>query len=892
MLLILTTCSTKKNTPMARLYHNTTMKYNIYFNGNEAFKRGMKKINSTNVDNFNEILPVFIDTKDENTQAVAGDMEKAILKASKGIKLHSITSKPSKKKTGTSKKAQAFNKKTEFNRWVDDAYLLMGKAYFIRKENLDARYNFEYIIRQFPEEQVKYDAYIWLTRNFLEQRNFTEAKEKLDYIEAQKDFPRKKLANFNTIYADYYLKQKKYEDAIPKLQKAIDGTKKRSEKQRYTFILAQISEKKGNIAQATELYKKSQKRNNNYEMVFNANINMAKCAAMQGKNVKDIRKKLNKMLKDEKNVDYKDRIYYAIAEIDKSQGDIPNAIKNYKLSSETSISNDYQKAVSCLCLGEIYYSKLDYKNAQIYYDTAIMFLPATYDNYNSIRTTSLNLTELVKYTTVVEFEDSVQRLANMSPKDRNKIIDDIIAALLEQERIQREQENLAMQNSMLFDRRYGSNSNVLTTTQSGKWYFYNQAQLSMGKNDFTKRWGNRKNEDNWRRKNKAIMADFGGEEELANNENNTQTQQKANTNPKSREYYLEDIPLTDSAMKASHVKITDALYNIGRIYKDLFTDYPKSINAFEDLNKRYPTNIYQLVSYYDLYLLNKMVNNMPEAERYKNLIISNYPESNHAKLLMNPNFVKEVEAKELADNQLYVNTYDKFMDGDYNGTLRNINKFFDENDSKHPLAPKFDFFKTLLVIKDGDTTQFKTALVDFMQKYSKDDLATVAQNILHYLGTTDIQAFIEELKTRPEAKKKNENNLAENQGSNAGTEEQLFTYDTNAEHYYVIYVKSADTDMKRVAFEVRNYNIFNFSMRTFNVVNYPFNQNFELVTVRSFKNQRQASNYSKMLASCKEVFDLLKDTNYKVFVISAENFTKLTTNKNINAYLKFFDEKY
>jgi tetratricopeptide (TPR) repeat protein len=770
----------------------------------------------------------------------------------------------------------------------------MGKAYFVRKEHLDARYNFEYIIRQFPEEPIKYDAYLWLTRNFLEQRIFTEAKEKLDYIEAQKDFPRKRLSQFNVIYADYYLKQKQYEDAIPKLKKSIDNTRKRSDKQRYTFILAQIYEKMGNLSQASELYAKVKKRNNNYEMVFNANINSAKLAAMQGKNAKDIRKKLNRMLKDDKNIEYRDRIYYAIAEIDKSSGDIDNAIKNYKLSSETSVSNDYQKALSCLNLGEIYYAKLDYRNAQTYYDTTIMFLPTTFDNYNNIRSISLNLNELVKYTDIVSFEDSVQKLANMSTNERNKIIDKIIAELVEQERKQREEETLAMQNSMLFDQRRGSNSNVMMPTQSGKWYFYNQAQLSVGRNEFTKKWGNRKNEDNWRRRNKAIMADFDSNQ-LADNDS-LAPKQKANTNIKSREYYLQDIPLTDSAMKASHAKITDALYNIGRIYKELFADYPKSINAYEDLNKRYPTNIYMLSAYYDLYLLNKLLNNTAEAEKYKNLIINNYPESNHAKLLLNPNYAQEVIAKEQADDQFYVNTYDKFMSGDYPAAARNINKFFNENDEKHPLASRFDFFKTLLVVKDGDTTLFKAALVNFIKKYNKDDLATVAQNILQYIGTTDIQAFIEELKARPEVTKRdNNNNFANNNNQNAENdvaEEQLFDYDTNAEHYYVIYVKTADTDMKRVAFEVRNFNIFNFSMRTFNVVNYPFNQAYELVTVRSFKNQRQASNYAKMIANCKEVSDLLKNANYKSFVISADNFTKLTTNKNINAYMKFFEKKY
>lgn len=838
---------------MSRFYHNTTLKYNIYFNGNEAYKRALNRMKAQNVDNYNEILPIYYDTKDENSSSASGDMDKAITKSSKGIKIHSITSRPAKMKKGNSKKAKEFNKRNEYNRWIDDSYLLMGKAYFIKKEYLDARYNFEYVIRQFPNEKTKFDAYYWLIRNLLEQRSFSAAKEKLDFVEAQKDFPEKMTGKFNAVYADYFIKQKQYDEAIPKLLEAVKYSKRKDGKLRYYFILAQIYEKIGNDDKAIEMYRLSMKRNNDYSMVFNANINTAKCYANKGKNTKDIRKKLNKMLKDDKNIEYKDRIYYAIAEIDKSTGNIDNAITNYKLSSENSVSNDFQKAVSCLNLGEIYYTRLDYKNAQLYYDSTIMYLPVTYDNYSQIRQNSLNLNQLVENTSIVEFEDSVQKLASMSTNDRNKIIDKIIADIVEAERLQREQEALDNQNSMLFDQRRGTNSNVSAST-TGKWYFYDQSQISFGRNEFTKKWGNRKNEDNWRRKNKIVMAEFIDEvEDTLNTDSSKNTPQFSNV--KSREYYLQNIPLTDSALTASNERIRDALYNIGEIYKDLFVDYPKAIGSYEDLNKRYPQNIYLLNSYYYLYILNKLINNTAEMERYKNLIIDNYPKSNYAMLLQNPNYIQEVKEKEIAENQLYIDTYDSYMSGDCNATLRNINTFFAENDEKHRLAPNFDFFKTLCTGKNADTTAFKTALVSFIQKYSKDELSTVAQNLLQYFGTTDVQALIEELKTRPEANIKNNNLSVKDTNKFANEDASLYSVNPDSEHYYVIYVKSDSVDMKLLSFQVRAYNVFNFSMRTFNVVNYPINTNYDLVTVRSFKNMRQAVNYSKMIASSRDVFD-------------------------------------
>ena len=42
--LVIVSCSTKKNNFVNRKYHNTTAKYNGYFNGNESLKAGIKKL--------------------------------------------------------------------------------------------------------------------------------------------------------------------------------------------------------------------------------------------------------------------------------------------------------------------------------------------------------------------------------------------------------------------------------------------------------------------------------------------------------------------------------------------------------------------------------------------------------------------------------------------------------------------------------------------------------------------------------------------------------------------------------------------------------------------------------------------------------------------------------
>ena len=880
-------CSTEKNTPMSRFYHNTTLKYNIYFNGRESYKKGITKINDQNSDNYALILSVFTDSKEENASVANGEMEKAIQKSAKGIKLHSITKKPKPTGKAMSPKEKEFMAQNEFNKWVDHCYMLMGKAYFIKRDYMQARQNLEFALRQYPNSKVQPEIAMYLVRTFCEDKKFKEAKETLDKIEADKKITKKNAGFYAAVWADYYLKQNNREEAAEKLKLAVEKTKKRKDKIRYIYILAQLKEKENNLKDAYKYYEEAAKRNSNYEMEFNARINMAKCYSGGKGSNKEIFKLLNKMLKDEKNKEYRDQIYYAIAEVELRTGKENDAIEHYKQSSAVSVDNNYQKALSCLKLGELYFAKLEYKNAYIYYDTCMQNITEDYDNFKEIQTLTKNLSELVTYTDVIEFEDSVQKIAKMSDKERNKLIDGLIAKVVEQERLERELAQQESMNSYLFDQRRGETNNVGSST--GKWYFYNPAQLSYGKNEFQKKWGNRKNEDHWRRRDKTVVSFDSGDDSEASDSVVADARPK-NEDPKSREYYLQDLPLTDSAMQESHKRIENALYNASKIYKEKFGDYPKAINSYEDLNKRYPNSDYQLLSYYDLYILNTLIKDIPQAEKYKNLIISKYGNTNYARLLQNPNFVKEQEEIRKRDEQLYANTYDAFMRGEWSTVQRNATNFINEN-SDSDLVPNFDFLNTMCTARNADTTQFKMALLDFIDRHPKHELKQAAENLLAYFGTGDIDALIADLKSRPEVVKQQQSEDGKSPYSEEIVEAE-YKFDEMAEHYYVVYFKSEQVDDKRLAFEIRNFNIFNFNMRTFNVVTSTFNSNYSMITVRPFRNMRQSVNYSKMIANSEDVFNKLRNVDYKIFVISADNFKLLTESRNLNSYMEFYNENY
>ena len=98
VLAVLCACSVQKNNSVTRGYHRTKAKYNVMFNGNEAFKKGMENIHKASVplDNHNDILPVFEFSNTAALGSAKGDMERALEKSEKTIALHSIVKKPKK----------------------------------------------------------------------------------------------------------------------------------------------------------------------------------------------------------------------------------------------------------------------------------------------------------------------------------------------------------------------------------------------------------------------------------------------------------------------------------------------------------------------------------------------------------------------------------------------------------------------------------------------------------------------------------------------------------------------------------------------------------------------------------------------------------------------------
>jgi tetratricopeptide (TPR) repeat protein len=822
------------------------------------------------VDDYTQILPVFTYDDDAIAQSIAPDMETSISKATKVIALHSIKAKPEYKNGPQTEKQKAFYARNEYNKWVDDNYLIMGKSYLYRHDFLLAIETFKFILTQYPYEDIVYETQIWLAQAYNQTGEYKESERILNLLTSDERVSKKLYADLFATIADLHIKREEYTDAIKPLGIALENVKKKKTRIRYAFILGQLNQETGNQEAASGYYQKVIKMNPPYEMSFNARINRASVYVEGADKGKEIKAELNKMLKDEKNKEYLDQIYYALANINYKEGNMDDAISYYKLSSAKSVSNPQQKTKSCLTLADIYYNRQNYESAKVYYDSAVVSLTPEYKNYDVVMSKSRSLSHLVENLIVVQFEDSVQRLAGMSEAQRFEVIDSIIAKVRREEQLAQNSEMQAMQDQQ-FNRMMLSESQRSQTPGDkveGKWYFYNDAAKSFGQPEFKLKWGNRKLEDNWRRMNKSEMSFGDAEGEVAEGDSVGETKRQVLSN-KTREFYLQNIPLNDSMMNISHARIRESLFNAGLIYKNDLKDNPNAIDTYKDLLDRYPVSDFTLSTYYNLYLIYNELQDPASSGFYKESIIREYPESQVAQLLTNPNYVNELLDKENEVNRFYETTYNLLQQKDYFQVIHNVDYAF-EHFKGNKLLPQFFFLKALAIGQTSDALTFISALDSVARLFPSHEVAKRANEMVAFIKSYN-----------PEVKLETEKIEAE----------EIYTYDSTGV-YLVGLIINREIDINQLKFEIINFNLDMYPTITFDVLSENMSDNSRLVLIRSFRDIQKAWDYFDRIITGDRIIELIAGTGYSRFIISWNNSQVLLKDKNAGKYLLFFDKHY
>ena len=905
--LILTGCSTQKNTAQSRWWHAFNAKYNTYYNGTLAYIDGSLEKETGNKDNYTEQIPLYTVSNKNSREIGKANFDRAIEKCEKAIHQHSIKRRPewTKNRRKTAKDIEWLSRR-EYNPFLWKAWMLMGRSQFYQGDFESAAATFSYMSRLYATQPAIYGkARAWLAKCYIEQNWNYDAEDVIrnmlrDSIHwrAQKEW--------DYTFADYYIHTGNAEQAIPYLRKVISHEMRRKQKAREWYLMGQLQASIGNKKEAYKAFRHVIRQNPPYELAFNARIAMTEVMAKD--NAGKMISRLKRMAASDNNKEYQDQIYYAIGNIHLSRKDTLQAITAYEKGNQKSTRNGIEKGVLLLHLGDLYWTKEKFSDARRCYGEAIGLLDKDRKDYQQLANRSKVLDELVPYTDAVQLQDSLQQLARMSEKERNAAIDRVIDALKKKEKEERNRKaeeeaestlrqdggNFANNNFANNNSPQKNNENSTNTPANGQWYFYSPLTVSQGKAQFQKLWGKRDNVDNWQRINKTVVANAAGAEEMTDEQRDSlaqaaeqeellkQTSDSAVNDPHKREYYLAQIPFTPEQLAESNKLLEDGLYHAGVIFKDKLDNLPLSRKSLQRLVNNHPDYAHLDDAYYHLYLLYSRERKPEMAQTYLQKLKAEYPESQWTTLLSDPYYAENAKRGVQIEDSLYTLTYQAFRDGEYDKVERNAqisrNRFPDGAN-----RDKFLFIGGLSKLNDGDIKSCLADLKEVVSKYPDSRLSEMAGMIINgvdagrrlYGGKFDLN----DVWTRRSIELNNRDS----------TRQKGYSPERNASFVFLLAYDPDKTNENQLLFEMAKYNFTSYMARYFDI-NIEDLEGLHRMQISGFNSYDEARQYANAVYQQPAIKRLLG--NVRAYVISEPNLKLLGTSHTYEEYEKFYSKHF
>lgn len=873
LVVLLCGCSTQKNTPATRSFHQTKVKYNIMYNGNTAYEEGLKAIRDANEDDYSAILNLYPVSNHQAAEAATSQMDKTIEKCRKCIKLHSIKAKPKPDpKKRNDPKYKLWLQQEEFNNQMGEAWLRLGEAEFHKGDFLGSIGTFTYISRHYSTDpDMVARCQLWIARAYGELGWLYEAEDMLHKV--QIDALAKKHARlYSAVSADILLKTKQYHAAIPFVKIAIPYEKRKVYRPRFQYVLGQLYEQEGNKREAIEAYKKVIRLAPPTDMEFNARIHIAQLSG------KSSLKQLRQMARQSKYKDQLDQIYGAMGNIYLSFGDTAKALEQYHLAVDNATQAGLQKAAVLVRMGDLYYNHRDYTDAQPCYREAVTILTPENEQFARVQKRSEVLDELIQEYNTVQLQDSLQRLGKMTEQEQRRVVEQLIADLIKAEEKAAEEEALAAREAENNTGLQSVNtSNMLGGGgQKGDWYFYNAQLLRSGKQEFAKQWGNRPLEDNWRRRSKTVSTLFQDTEntdESADMTDSTMvgdsTSMRKNipeTDTHKPEYYLQQIPRTEADLALSDSLIRSALINMVYTYQDKMDDQPLADETFAELCRRFPRHR-DLLDLYYMYYLNALRHDDRDAQDYyRKQIIELYPDTKQAYIVSQPDYFDRLRHQAMEQDSLYETTYIAYTKSNFAAVKKN-KLYAEENYPLSPLMPRFLFLNAVAVARTDGQQAFVGELQDMVSRYPESELGAMAKDMLAMMGQGmesqkgDVSNGLNSLR---------EQIAKEDEEQTDST--SLSSDDRNVPSVVLLLLPTADEQaLNRLQYEVALFNFAQFLIRDFDMQKMPVLGSGCALRVSGFESMDEAEWWTGLVAQNAALTLLLQEMHVRLVPLTEQN---------------------
>jgi len=636
--ILIISCSTSKDRFLNRKYHKVSTKFNVLFNGKEAFKIGKKILEDVYEDNFFDLLsvePIFLRGENIDNSTIIPGFQRAEEKAVKAIQKHSMN-------------INNFQK----NPLIDDSYILLGKARYFDRRFFPSLEAFNYIMENYSKPKTYLEARIWREKTNIRLNNNELAINNLRGISKRlinnSDFS----GTLNASLAQAFLNNNRLDSAKYFIKKAAINEKKFNTKARYLYITGQLFEKLNEKDSAIWAFKEIKSIRRKISRKFYINSIIKLFILDEKESLENKKAKLKRELNNFQNRNYKHYIFTGLAKISNNNGEDSLSNRYFLLSQKSSNIDIYTKIYNYNSIIDYNFKKGDYINSGKYIDSLISLYNSEDIERKILKRRKESLSEVIKYENIVNETDSIIKLINMNSDERFSFFSSDI-----KERKKKELDSL-------LNKKNKKKIPFFNFNEKNKFYFYNSNLILLGKQKFRSFWGSRPNVDNWR-----VISDIAASISYLNDNNSIKTKNKiAYDTP---EYLISNIPRDKKQVDSINQINENAYLKLGLMYKQRFGNNLLAIDRFETLLRKNPTSKIKVQILYHLYKINQKRDDSL-ANYYRSIIVNNFSKTPFAILLKDSNNYRNLE-KETVES-LYNNLYKMYIRGEYLELLIKINQ--------------------------------------------------------------------------------------------------------------------------------------------------------------------------------------------------------------------------
>jgi len=844
---------------MGMNYHNLTSRFNPHFLAKDKMIEIDAKILASNVDYYNKILPIYPTIKKGTIDSA--DLKTVIKYAAIPMELHKNSD------------------------WVDDCYILIGKARLYQGKTQLAVETFKYVNTISKDKEARHAALIQLMRTYLTIGDMVSALLVSDYLRKEKVHNKNKK-DLYLVRCWYFQLEEDYDKALKNLKLALPIVRQHDERSRVHFVMGQIYQMKGMDTSAYKHYRAVLRNSPPYELSFYARLFMAQVTDIsKSDNVDKIRKNFNKLLTDEKNTEYKDKIYYEMAIFELKQRNRSKCLEYLKNSAKFSKTNAFQKTKAYLKLGELYYDSEDFVTSKLYYDSTVAIIDKKEKNYRAVVARQKILEDFVKQLQIVEREDSLQKLAAMPPTQLDSALEEILneedlAKIQAEKEAARKKKIKETQSADSTAAALGSLPNLQSNST---WYFDNATQVSQGQSDFQTKWGSRKQEDNWRRATKDNV--FNPDDEVQDSATVAAAKAAASAPKKTadeldkeakakrdarKKALMTDIPFTPEQLEASRKKMEKAMYELGKIYNFKLNEPHNAIETFDRFLTIFPNSDYVPEVLYFLYLIYQKQNDEEKTSYYRNKLLNEYSHSDFAKIILNPNYLAEHRESNRKASRKYDYAYSLYTQGDYltaENTIKEIRDEFPDND----LEDRLTLLGILITGKVRNVLVYKQQLDSFIVNYKKSPLVPKAKDLL----------------------KASQDYLTSQNKESIKVNQVRYNTNTIMPHCYIASFKKAPNgDDQKLLNDFTAYIQAHKTDSVLSVRQVSLTDSVMLIIVKQFSGKFTSETYMEDMIADKNFIKKIEKYPFDFFIISNFNLPLLLESKDVEAYIKFYKAHY